>query len=48
MGYTQINLQCTDEFKDDLEQWADELGISQSEYLREAARQKAGRQEVDQ
>ena len=48
MAYTQINFQCTDEFKDDLEDWADDMGISVSEYLREAARQKAGRNEASQ
>ena len=38
MGKTDVRFRCTDGFKDNLEQWAEERGLNMSEYLREAAR----------
>ena len=38
MGKTDVRFRCTDGFKSDLEQWAEERGLNMSEYLREAAR----------
>jgi len=46
MGYEQINIRTTDSLKDDIEEWADRAGLSVSDYLREAARQKAQREDL--
>ena len=47
MGKTDARFRCTDGFKSDLEQWAEERGLNMSEYLREAARYYAQQTEPD-
>ena len=47
MGKTDVRFRCTDGFKDNLEQWAEERGLNMSEYLREAARYYAQETEPD-
>jgi len=46
MGKTYIQFRCTDGFKADVEQWADNCGLSVSDYVREAVRQKAQQEEL--
>ena len=48
MGKTDVRFRCTDGFKSDLEQWAEERGLNMSEYLREAARYYAQETEPDE
>jgi len=45
MGRTQLNIKLPQEFRDDVEQHADNLGLNTSEYVREALRQKMARQQ---
>lgn len=40
---TQVNIKCSQSWKDDVEKHADKRGQSVSEYLREAARQQMQR-----
>ena len=47
MGKTDARFRCTDGFKSDLEEWAEERGLNMSEYLREAARYYAQETEPD-
>jgi len=47
MTRPQINFRVPETLKEDIEQWADEQGLSVSEWLREAARKQRQR-EVDQ
>jgi len=47
MSRTQINFRVPESLKEDIEQWANDQGLSVSEWLREAARKQRQR-EVDQ
>jgi len=48
MGMAYIQFKCADSFKSDVEQWAEDMDLTVSVFMREAARQKAGRNEASQ
>jgi len=45
MARSQLNIKLPQEFRDDVEEHADKMGLNTSEYVREALRQKMARQE---
>lgn len=45
-GKTQIQFRCTGTFKENVEEWAEEAGLTVSDYLREAAREKAREEDL--
>lgn len=44
MSRSQINFRVPETLKEDIEQWADDQGLSVSEWLREAARKQRQRE----
>jgi uncharacterized protein (DUF1778 family) len=41
MKDTDIRIRCTEDYKKRIKQWADKCGLTLSDYMREAAEQKA-------